>query len=107
MTRLTLVLATWISLVSAASASLTPHRDRLPLAPEVPQVRAPKLATDTAGQTARYGAAPEFRVTEWTEILLDGKACRYENVPGNATILRMEVAPDRKTVLKIHFRSGK
>ena len=104
MTRLTLVLAVWISLVSAASATLTPRKERPPLGPDpLPRVQAPKLSAEAAG----YGAAPEFRVTEQTEVLLDGKACRYQDVPEQATILRMEVAPDRKTVLGIHFRTGK
>ena len=69
----------------------------------IPRVQGPKLTADGAG----YGAAPEFQVTEQTEVLLDGKACRYQDVPQQATILRMEVAPDRKTVLRIHFRTGK
>ena len=103
MTRLTLALAAWIGLVSVASASLTPRNERPPLEPRVPRAQAPKVAAEAA----EYKAAPEFKVTEQTEILLDGKACRYEDVPQQATVLRMEVAPDRKTVLRIHFRTGK
>jgi hypothetical protein len=43
-------------------------------------------------------------VTDRTEILLDGKPCKYEAIPATASIVRMEVAADKKTVLKIHFR---
>ncbi len=98
MTRLTLALAVCISLASVASASLTPRKERPPLGPEVARVQAPRLSA---------GAGPEFKVTEQTEILLDGKACQFRDVPDQAAILRMEVAPDGKTVLRIHFRSRK
>jgi hypothetical protein len=107
MTRLTPALAVWISLVAAASASLTPRKDRPPLGPEAPQVLANKLSAPAPQQAGGVGSAPEFAVTERTEILLDGKPCRYEDVPEKARILRMEVAPDKKTVLRIQFRSGK
>jgi hypothetical protein len=103
MTRLTLALAAWIGLVSVASASLTPRNERPPLEPRLPRVQAPKAAAETAGNKT----APEYKVTEQTEILLDGKACPYQDVPQQATVLKMEVAPDGKTVLRIHFRTGK
>src|SRR6516162_8382586 len=99
MTRLTLAFAVCMSLVSVASASLAPRKERAPLGHEVG--RASKLSTDPLGDAAVDGTASEFKVTERTEILLDGKACRYKDVPEQATILWMEVAPDGKTVLKI------
>ncbi len=52
-------------------------------------------------------ATSEYVITEKTEILLDGKPARYEAVPGTATVERMEVAPDGKTVLRVYFRAGK
>jgi hypothetical protein len=107
MTRLTLVLAAWISLVTAASASLTPRKDRPPLGPEAAQGRMLSLTADRPQEATGAGLAAELAVTERTEILLDGKPCRYEDVPERSSILRMEVAPDRKTVLRIHFRSRK
>jgi hypothetical protein len=107
MTRLTLALAVWISLVAAASASLAPRKDRPPVGPDAPPVLADKLSAPASRQAAGGGLASEYAVTERTEILLDGKPCRYEDVPEQARITKMEVAPDRKTVLRIHFRSGK
>ncbi len=107
MTRLTLALAAWISLVSVAPASLTPRKDRSPPDPSVPRLRPPDLAAQAPRQVAGPATAPEFVVTEQTEVLLDGQPCRYEDVPARARIVRMEVAPDRKTVLRIHFRVGK
>ena len=59
------------------------------------------------GRVAGPATASEFVVTEQTEVLLDGKACRYADVPARATVLRMEVAPDGKTVLRIQFRTGR
>ncbi len=42
-----------------------------------------------------------------TEILLDGKPCRFEDVPAGAEVVELAVAKDGRTVLKIHFRSKK
>jgi hypothetical protein len=103
MTRLTLALAAWLALVSVAPASLSPRKERLPLDPDV----APAPARQFSALAVKPSAASEYVVTELTEILLDGKPCRYEDVPEKATILRMEVAPDGKTVLRAHFRTGK
>jgi hypothetical protein len=104
--RLTLMLAVWMSLVSVASASLAPRREpRLGL-DSVATTLSKRLATPT--QPAAAQAPPtDFVLTHETEVLLDGKPCRYEEVPAHARIVRMEVAADRKTVLKVHFRSGK
>ncbi len=48
----------------------------------------------------------QFRLTDKTEVKLDGRACPYEKVPDSATIILLEANSD-KTVLKIHFRSKK
>jgi len=107
MTRLTFALAAWVSLISLASASLTPRKDRPALGNDAPQLPVAKLAVETRDQAAGRGNPSEFVLTEQTEILLNGKPCRYEEVPEGAMILRMEVAPDRKTALKILFRTRK
>jgi hypothetical protein len=107
MTRLTLALATWICLGSLASASLAPRKEPSLFNNGTPQVQAPRTAPDAVAQVAEGAARSEFVVTGQTEVLLNGKPCRYEEVPGHASIVRMEVAADKKTVLKIHFRTGK
>jgi hypothetical protein len=107
MTRLILALVTWISIVSASSASLAPRKFPSVLGNEVFQARASQLPARPSQQAAGQVSLGEFVVTERTEILLNGKPCRYEEIPGHASIVRMEVAADRKTVLKIHFRIGK
>jgi hypothetical protein len=58
------------------------------------------------------GRAPEpvggnLTVTESTEVLLDGQACKFADVPAKATIIQLELTPDKKTIHRIHFRSGK
>jgi hypothetical protein len=113
MTRLTLVLAAWIGFISVVSASLTP-RTEAPLAPHhslstlakgAAQVQGAKLSALVPQQARGEAPRSEFVLTSETEILLNGKPCIYEEIPDHASIVRMEVATDKKTVLKIHFRT--
>jgi hypothetical protein len=108
MTRLTLALAALIGLVSVAPASLAPRRDRNALDSDAP-LRAPASprAARSPAEALRPANPAEYVVTEQTEILLDGQLCRFEDVPERAIILKMEVAGDGKTVVKILFRSQK
>jgi hypothetical protein len=46
-----------------------------------------------------------LEINDDTEILLDGKPCKYEDVPAGAEIVLLAVARDGRTVLKIHFRA--
>jgi hypothetical protein len=112
MLRLTLALAVWISLVPVASASLAPRREpRNPgyslLAAQASRRPARAVKPEAERKAARGEAQLEFVLTKETEVLLDGKPCKYEDIPANASILKMEVAADRKTVLRVQFRSGK
>jgi hypothetical protein len=48
----------------------------------------------------------DFRITEKTEVLLDGRPCRYEQVPDGAVIVLLEtVSNESKEIARIHFRS--
>jgi hypothetical protein len=47
----------------------------------------------------------QFQITDQTEVTLDGRPCRYADVPRGAGIVKMEVGTDGTTVLKIQFRS--
>ena len=105
MTRLILTLAAWMSLVSAGWASLTPPKKLPPFGKEVSQIPASKLWAKALEQEAGREAEPEFVVTHRTEVLLNGKPFKYEEIPSHASIVWMEVAEDKKTVLKIHFRT--
>jgi hypothetical protein len=92
-----------MGLAGLASATLAPRPARLGGGLDVLPPAAPRLSA----QARQPAAGSEYAVTEKTEILLDGKPCRYEAVPGTATIERMEVAPDGKTVLRVYFRAGR
>ena len=105
MTRLTLTLAAWMTLVPMASASLTPRKEPRWPGKDVPS--APKLPAGTSEPAAGRRDPSEFVVTGRTRVLLDGKPCKYEEVPAHARIVGMEVAADRKTVLEVRFRTGK
>jgi hypothetical protein len=107
MTRLTLAVAVWMSFVPVLSASLTPRKEPRPLAHPASQVKASKVWAVAAEPAANKEGPSEFVVTERTKILLDGKPCNYAAIPGNARIVQMEVAADKKTVLQIHFRTQK
>lgn len=107
MTRLTLALAVWISLVSVVSASLTPRKERSPFSKEISQVLTCSFLSEAPEQPTGAEAKSEFILTHRTEVLLNGKRCKYEEVPDHARIVKMEVAEDEKTVLRIHFRTGK
>ena len=107
MNRLILTLAAWMSLVPVVSASLTPRKEHRLFGEEVRSVPSPKLSVEALEQAVGRETESEFVVTDRTEILLNGKPCKYEEVPGHASIVKMEVAADKKTVRKIHFRTRK
>ena len=48
----------------------------------------------------------EFILAETTQVWLNGKPCRYAEVPSEARIVGMEIGPDRRTAVKIYFRTG-
>jgi hypothetical protein len=105
MNRLTLALAVWIGAASVGSASLTPRKETLTWNKEAAQtVRVAAQAKETVLEEPGNS---EFVVGQQTEILLDGKPCEYRQIPASAAILRMEVAPDRKTAVRIYFRTRK
>jgi hypothetical protein len=74
---------------------------------EVPTEQASRLSALAREQAAGPESRSEFVMTDQTEVLLNGKPCKYAEVPGHASIVRMELAADNKTVLKVHFRTGK
>jgi hypothetical protein len=104
MNRIVWTLAVWLGCVSVSAASLTPRTETSTFGEnDVPLRLASKICAQAVEQVARS----PYVLNERTEVLLDGKPCKYENVPANASILRMETAADQKTVLKIYFRSRK
>jgi hypothetical protein len=101
MTRmLTMVLVASLLFLSPASATLAPQRDRL-ISDKIRQVT-PKVES----------SAPEedngkLVISDDTEIQLDGKASKLEDVPKTAEVILMELGKDKKSVLKLYFRTKK
>jgi hypothetical protein len=48
-----------------------------------------------------------FRITRQTDIRLDGNPCSHEQIPPGAAVTFAEVRSDRRTVLRLHFRSAR
>ena len=107
MIRLTLTLAAWVGLVPVALASLTPRQQSSASDRAVFPTLAAKSRREILTPIPVQEQRDDYTLTERTEVLLDGRPCRFEDVPARATIIGMEVGPDRKTVLKVRFRSRK
>jgi hypothetical protein len=87
--------------ISFADSPATPAPSRqLALTPRGGQVA-------TKGPRSGSRAETPFVITNETEIRLDSRPCFYAEVPAGAAVTAAEVAADRKTVLRIHFRSPK
>lgn len=67
--------------------------------PPPPDAPAPKAAP--------AAEEPRLVINDQTEVLLDGKACKFADVPPGASVVNLSVAADRKTILKIYFESPK
>lgn len=104
MARVTLaLLGSLCFFLSPAFASRAPHPGLLDPGRNPPSVdRALVQARPSAAAAAPQ--EEEYQVTEDTEIMLDGRPCRYRDVPANAVIMKMEVSRDH-VALKIHFRT--
>jgi len=99
MIRLTLLLVACLVFVSTSQAALAPHSDRGFLDR--------KLDQRIVKEASALNSDDELRITDETEVKLDDRACKYAEVPENAEITLIEVTADKKTVLKVHFRSRK
>jgi len=93
-------------------ASLSPRND----APLPGKSLLPITAKDAKANLDGVAAAPapepnqqkqDFVITDDTEVKLDGHVCKFQDVPGTATVVSLDVAADKKTILKIHFTSKK
>ena len=105
MARVTLVLFSLLCFFSPAGASLTPRPDAPVPGRDVPASLAGGLPPGLVQAASAPSPKDQYQITEQTEVTLDGRPCRYADVPGGAGIVKMEVATDGTTVLKIHFQS--
>ncbi|MCC6420198.1 MAG: hypothetical protein IT429_18340 [Gemmataceae bacterium] len=51
------------------------------------------------------GPNDELQITDETRVLLNGRPCRYRDVPAGAIVIGVELAADQRTVLTIQFRT--
>ena len=107
MTRLVLTLTVVFSTLSSAKAAIAPRTDFFTSGKELPARLAKAFAAPVLPATPLVGQKDEYRITDQTEVVLDGRTCKYQDVPNNAAIVKMEVAGDKRTVVKIHFRTKK
>jgi hypothetical protein len=98
MTRLTMALAASVLCLSAAHASLAPTKERPLFDRPLPAVPKTDPAPESDGNLV---------ISDDTEVKLDGKACKYEEIPESAEVILLEVSRDKKSVLKLHFRTKK
>jgi hypothetical protein len=47
----------------------------------------------------------QFVLPPGADVFLDGRACSYDAVPEGAVIVSLEVGPDRRTIVRVYFRS--
>jgi hypothetical protein len=104
MTRTLLGILALLAFISPVEATLSPrnHPAHLTSRPLPVPVQAVLASSRAAPESAADG---ELLVTEETEIYLDGRRCRYAEVPDTAVIKQVELDADAKKALIIRFRS--
>src|SRR4051812_36421723 len=50
---------------------------------------------------------PQAEITSETEVVLDGKRCSYSDVPATASIAKLVLTADGRTISRIEFRTQK
>ncbi len=100
MIRLALGLIACLAFSSSATAIVTPHKE---------YARLRESAFRPAAQSFLVRAEERpYQIHEETEVRLDGRKCRYADVPDTAEIILMEIDSDEsRIILRIHFRSRK
>lgn len=97
MSRYVLVLLTSMAFSSSATATVTPYKESSPWQTRSCQPLMklwPAFAIDIV-----------YRITKQTEVMLNGRKCRFEDVPNTAVIILMEIDSETsKVILRIHFR---
>jgi hypothetical protein len=105
MTRLLAAWFAFLCLVPPATATLFTPRDSAASRPNGRAATGHGRPLGTETEFNKPGQSEEFTVTNETEVTLNGRACKYKDIPGTARIIHLEVASDKKTVLRIDFRS--
>ena len=105
MARMSLVLLGLLCFFSPANAALAPRPDCPAPGRDVPSSLVQSLPPGFTQAALAPSPKDQYQITDQTQVTLDGRPCRYADVPSGAGVVKMEVAADGTTVLKIHFRS--
>jgi hypothetical protein len=107
MTGVTITLTAWLALVSPTPASLTTTKAPGTVGRDVLSAQVPQRAAQDRPQPPTQETQEEFVMMARTVVRLNERRCAYRDVPAHARIVWMSVAADRKSVLEVHFRTGK
>ncbi|MBX9582588.1 MAG: hypothetical protein K2X87_19960 [Gemmataceae bacterium] len=102
MTRLTGAFVALVCFIPPVSATL----DR-PKPTDRPKDLGLVLGKKAPPEPTEVSPPAEAQLTAETEVLLDGRACRYRDVPSTATVVRMVLAADGQTITRVEFRTRK
>jgi hypothetical protein len=95
-TRLALALVASLCCLPSVQATLSPRTAYGNFDREVSR-------SATAAASRARGKGPSF--TDKTEVMLDGRACKYQDVPADAEVVLLHLTSDKKVILRIHFRT--
>jgi len=103
MTRILAVLAGLACLLPAADAAVAPAK------PPSPDAKAKAMSGPARNvkRPASPSAAADFVITPDSEVKLNGRPCRFQDVPNNAVITKIEVDAESKEILKVYFSTQK
>jgi len=114
MTRVAIAFVALLFFLGSAPAMLAPRNDPFSYRKNSPRQLMTNLprglvkgsSRQVVNDPSRHEQKEEFRITDQTEVRLNGRQCKYEDVPLDAVIILLEVdSDDNKAILRIHFRS--
>lgn len=94
-----------VCLLPAAPASAV--STNAPTAPSAGKAKAFKAPSRDATRDKQASPEADFVITATSEVRLNGRSCRFKDVPGNAVITAIQVDADTREVIKVHFTTGK
>jgi len=102
--RTLLASAALLLTLSTASATQSPRTDFPVIGKEI-SPRASRPPSDAAPPADKPEPDGGFLINDQTEVKLDGKPCKLSDVPKGAEIEAVDFAADKRTILRISFRS--
>src|SRR5262245_6934758 len=100
MARCMMVLVVLLGAIPSAAASLAPRKESLPFEKGLPREQG------WVQWTRVFPQERGFQITTETTVRLNGRPCKYEEIPADARIRHLEVGPDGQTILRVDFLIG-